>query len=112
MRVAVIGSRSLTDIDLSPYIPAEATVIISGGAKGVDACARDYARAHGLPLIEFLPDYAHYGRIAPLKRNGEIVAGADMLIAVWDGESHGTRATIRLAREKGIPVRIVQTQKS
>lgn len=108
MRVAVVGSRSLTSIDLSPYVPAEATVIVSGGARGVDACARAYAQAHGLALMEFLPDYPRYGRSAPLRRNRDIVAHADLLIAVWDGVSHGTAATIAFARELGVPVRVVQ----
>ena len=43
MKVAVIGSRGLTITNLGDYLPRNTTEIISGGAKGVDACARDYA---------------------------------------------------------------------
>ena len=39
MKVAVIGSRSIANADLKRYIPPDATVIISGGAVGVDALA-------------------------------------------------------------------------
>ena len=43
MKVAVIGSRGLTISNLGDYLPCDTTEIISGGAKGVDTCARDYA---------------------------------------------------------------------
>ena len=42
--------------------------IVSGGAKGIDSCAREYASANGLKLTEFLPEYNRYGRGAPLKQ--------------------------------------------
>lgn len=41
MKVAVIGSRGLTVSNLGDYLPCDTTEIISGGAKGVDTCARD-----------------------------------------------------------------------
>ena len=69
MKVAVIGSRSITAYPLEEVIPPETTEIISGGARGVDALAREYALAHGIPLTEILPDYAQYGKGAPLRRN-------------------------------------------
>ena len=56
MKVAVIGSRSLTVVNLEKYLPAGVTEIVSGGARGVDTSAREYARAHGLPCTEFLPE--------------------------------------------------------
>lgn len=66
MKVAVIGSRGLTVNDLGKYLPAETTEIISGGAKGIDACAREYAAANDIKLTEFLPEYEKYGKSAPL----------------------------------------------
>ena len=66
MKLAIIGSRNLTVTNLEDYIPPETTEIVSGGAKGIDTCAGEYAHAHGLPLTEFLPDYARYKRGAPL----------------------------------------------
>lgn len=55
MKVAVIGSRNLTVEDLGQYLPEGTLEIVSGGAKGVDTCAREYALAKGLKLTEFLP---------------------------------------------------------
>ena len=69
MKAAVVGSRGIVNLDLSKYLPSEVTCIVSGGAKGVDSIAAEYARAKGLELQEFLPDYSRYGRGAPLKRN-------------------------------------------
>lgn len=48
MRVAIIGSRTIENIDISSYIPEEVTEIISGGAKGVDSLAEEYADKHRL----------------------------------------------------------------
>lgn len=94
MKVAVIGSRSIQVLHLEAYLPESTTEIISGGARGVDACAAAYAREKGLGLTVFLPDYDKYGREAPLKRNLEIIACADEVIAFWDGVSSGTKFVI------------------
>ena len=90
MKVAVIGSRGLSVKDLGKYLPADTTEIVSGGARGVDTSAKEYANAHGLKLTEFLPDYQKYGRAAPLKRNITIIEYADIVFAFWDQKSHGT----------------------
>ncbi len=67
MRVAVIGSRGLQVDHLENYLPEGVTEIVSGGAKGIDTCAKNYALLHGLKLTEFLPEYSRYGRGAPCK---------------------------------------------
>ena len=81
MKVAVIGSRNLTIENLGQYLPKETTEIVSGGAMGVDTCARKYASENGLKLTEFLPEYQKYGRGAPLKRNLQIIDYADCVLA-------------------------------
>ena len=107
MRVAVIGSRTLHLENLSDYLPEETTEIISGGAKGIDADAKKYAQENEIALTEFLPDYQRYGRGAPLKRNIQIIEYADMVLAVWDGKSRGTKFVIDQCQKKNIPVRII-----
>ena len=106
MKVAVIGSRNLTVEDLGKYLPEETTEIVSGGAKGVDTCAREYASAKGLKLTEFLPEYNRYGRGAPLKRNLQIIDYADCVLAFWDGQSRGTKFVIERCKAQGKPVRV------
>lgn len=100
MKIAIIGSRKIGHVDLEELVPAGATEIISGGAGGVDALAEGYASAHGLPLTVFRPDYRRFRKGAPLKRNLQIVDEADEVIAVWDGESRGTKFTIDYAYQK------------
>lgn len=106
MVVAVVGSRGLQIEELERYLPPEVTAIVSGGAQGVDACARRYAEEKGLPLTEFLPDYGSFGRAAPLKRNEAIVNAAELVIAFWDGKSRGTRYTIEYAKRMGVQLRV------
>ena len=95
MKVAVIGSRGLTVSNLGDYLPCDTTEIISGGAKGVDTCAKEYALSHGLKYTEFLPEYEKYGRYAPLKRNLQIIEYCDKVISFWDGKSKGTAFVIK-----------------
>lgn len=57
MKVAIIGSRSLTITNLEDYIPENTVEIISGGAKGVDSCAKDFALKNSFKYTEFLPKY-------------------------------------------------------
>ena len=111
MKLAIIGSRNIQIDDLSPYIPADCDEIISGGARGVDTCAAEYARAHGIKLTEFLPDYQKYGRAAPIVRNRSIVEAADTVIAFWDGSSRGTRSVIDFCQKTSKPCRVVTLQK-
>lgn len=94
MKVAIIGSRQLEIENLSEYIPLTTTKIVSGGAKGIDTCAKKYAISANIKLTEFLPDYSKYGKSAPLYRNLKIIAYADEIIAFWDGKSRGTKVVI------------------
>ena len=107
MKVAVIGSRNLIVQDLKRYLPEEVTEIVSGGAKGVDTSAKEYADAQGIKLTEFLPEYGRYGRGAPLKRNISIVEYADLVLAFWDGKSRGTKFVIDECKKRNKPVRII-----
>ena len=106
MKVAIIGSRNLGVIGLENFLPENVTEIVSGGARGIDTCARDYANANGIKLTEFLPDYNRYGRGAPLKRNLEIIAYADAVLAFWDGRSHGTKYVIDNCKKQGVPIKV------
>lgn len=106
MKAAVIGSRRIENANLDEYLPDGIDEIVSGGAVGIDTLAKDYARRHGLRLTEFLPDYEHYGRRAPLIRNEQIVDYADCVYAFWDGKSNGTRYVVRYARMQGKPCHV------
>lgn len=113
MRVAIVGSRGLSVTNLGKYLPEDVTEIVSGGARGIDTCAREYAIAHGIKLTEFLPEYEKYGRSAPLKRNITIIENADLVLAFWDGTSRGTKFVIDNCKSRSIPVKVfVPTNRS
>ena len=106
MKIAVIGSRNLRVDDLGKYLPDDVTEIVSGGARGVDTSAREYALANDIKLTEFLPEYDKYGRGAPLRRNITIIEYADLVLAFWDGSSHGTKYVIDNCKKRGVPVKV------
>ena len=106
MKVAVIGSRGLCVEDLGDHLPKGTTEIVSGGARGVDASAKEYALRHGLKLTEYLPEYSRYGRAAPLKCNITIIENADLVLAFWDGASRGTKFVIDNCEKRNIPIKI------
>ena len=110
MKLAIIGSRTVDQLSIEPYVPENTTEIVSGGAKGVDTLAREYAEAHGIPFAEFLPDYARYKRAAPLKRNEEIARYADEALAFWDGHSKGTAHTLKEFERLGKKITVISVE--
>lgn len=110
MKVAVSGSRTIEDyqtvFDVLKESPFEIDELIHGGARGVDSLAERFAEEAGIPTIIIRPDWKRYrGRAGPL-RNRIIVDQADALIAIWDGESSGTKGTIKYAEKQGKPVHV------
>lgn len=99
MKVAIIGSRNLVNVEISKYIPENVTEIISGGARGIDTLAEEWAEKNGIPKTIIKPEYERFKRGAPLKRNEKIVELADVIIALWDGKSRGTKFTIDYAKK-------------
>ena len=107
MKIAIVGSRSLTNIVLGEYLSKDVEEIVSGGAVGVDFCAAEYAKDKGIKLTEFLPQYERYGRAAPIIRNKQIVDYADKIIVFWNGSSKGTRSVIEYAKKTGKLLQII-----
>jgi tRNA-splicing ligase RtcB len=102
MKLVIFGSRGITDIAeveravaASGVLP-QVTEIISGGAKGVDTLAQQYAEQCGIPFRLFPPDWEKHGNSAGARRNEEMAAHADFGVAVWDGKSRGTEHMIGL----------------
>lgn len=109
MKLAVIGSRGLTVTNLEDYLPQGVTEIVSGGARGIDTCAREYSFMKGIKLTEFLPEYKKCGRCAPLKRNLQIIDYADEVLAFWDGQLRGTKYVIEQCEKKNKKVTVIET---
>ena len=111
MKLAIIGSRNLIIEHLEDYLPDNVTEIVSGGAKGIDRLAAEYAKKHPLPLTEFLPDYARYGRGAPFIRNRQIAEYANEVLAFWNGISKGTMYTVRMFEKMGKQVTLIKKER-
>ena len=108
MKLQIVGSRSITNFDLSPYISADVDTVISGGAGGIDSLAERYADTHRLSKYILRPRYNFYGRFAPLKRNKEMVDMADAVLVIWDGCSKGTQYTLKYTKKINKPITLVQ----
>lgn len=108
MKVAIVGSRDLKINNLENFIPEDTSEIVSGGAKGVDTCAKEYAISNGIKYTEFLPKYEKFGKSAPLKRNLEIIDYADMVIAFWNGRSRGTKFVIDNCIKSGKKIKVIE----
>lgn len=107
MKLLIAGSRCINNFDLSAYIPNIPDIILSGGAKGVDALAEEYANSRGISKIILRPEYKLYGRAAPLKRNEKLVDIADKILIIWDGKSKGTKYTIEYAKKLNKEITVV-----
>ena len=104
MKVAIVGSRDYPDPEaVRTYVRSlpKDTTVISGGARGVDSWAVEEAIKAGLETEVFPADWKLYGKSAGYRRNSQIVAAADKVIAFWDGKSRGTKHSMDLADKEG-----------
>lgn len=113
MKLIIAGSRTITDYDLLKHLIVKSGFwaykqnleIVSGMAKGVDALGVQFAEANKLKLWKFPADWAQHGNAAGHIRNRAMGDFADGLLALWDGQSNGTKGMIDYARQKGLVVK-------
>jgi hypothetical protein len=108
-RVAIIGSRGFAARwKVEEYIDelAHDTVIVSGGAPGVDTWAHEYALKCEHPTELYRADWQEHGKKAGYLRNQLIVSKVDRVVAFWDGVSKGTKHTIDLALKSGVDLEV------
>ena len=119
-KIAIIGSRDYpvfngthpVDILIKSLPPN--TVIVTGGAAGVDRLAESFARAYYLPTPQvFTPEAViaanpgmNYGAACVI-RDKQIVDAAQCVFAFWTGSSRGTSHGLRHALATGKPLTVV-----
>jgi hypothetical protein len=110
MKVIIAGSRSITQmqhvidaIDASGWRD-HIREVVSGNARGVDRLGEIWAVQHGLPFRAFPADWDKHGKAAGMIRNRTMAEYADGLIAIWNGDSRGTRNMVTLARAQSLEV--------
>ena len=116
MKLVISGSRSIKDKEvvsknIDYYVSTVEPIdhIVCGGAKGVDLSAVLWAMRYSVPYTVFLPNYNMYGKIAPLIRNEKMATYGDVLLAIWDGKSRGTKHIIECFERLHKPVIVINT---
>lgn len=102
--LAIVGSRGFSNLELVVEFVSKlkpTTMVISGGARGVDVTAEDAAKARGLVVTSYPAQWEIHGRKAGIMRNAKLVQEATYVVAFWDERSRGTHDTIRRARSAG-----------
>lgn len=116
IRIAIVGSRDFPDMEavkdylekLKLYVPA--FTIITGGAKGVDQFAEDWANRNGIDC-EVIRPVDPADKFSYLLRNVEIITKADQIIAFWDGKSKGTKFVLDYAKARSRFIRVINYSK-
>ena len=127
MRVAIVGSRSIVCQDTVNYhldkllLPCggengDEVVIVSGGAKGVDTLAREWARINKKDFILFKPYHLIDTQVTYhpryfFTRNKQIIDNSDVVIVLWDGKSSGTKDAMKQARQQDKELRVITLDK-
>ena len=113
--LAIVGSRTFNDYDklkeeVDKFIDENDINVqqfVSGGANGADTLAEIYAKRKELPIIVLKPDWKKHGKSAGYLRNKDIINEATHCIAFPSKQGKGTQHSIELAKQKGIPIKIV-----
>lgn len=112
MKTIIAGSRNISDYSSLLQAVSELdwfiSVVISGTARGVDRLGERYAKEHNLPVEKYPADWDRYGKSAGYRRNELMAERAEALLALWDGESRGTKHMIDIAKKKGLKIYIYQ----
>jgi hypothetical protein len=119
--LAIVGSRCFHDYELLKYEadrifkkkrfqnPDFIFMVVSGGARGADRLAKQYADSRGdIIYKEYRPDWKEYGKKAGIMRNYLIVQNSNMVLSFWNGKSKGTKHTMGFAQHVHKPLKIVR----
>lgn len=108
MKTIIAGSRTINNIQSIHEAVLKAgwpiSEVVSGTAQGADTLGEQWAKSLHIPVTQFPADWDTHGRKAGFIRNCEMGDYADALLAIWDGQSRGTKHMIDYARKKGLQV--------
>lgn len=108
MRVLVCGGRGFEDTKLiHHYLNAmSVTLVIVGGASGVDLIAQRWAEGKGIPCMVFYAQWDYYKKKAGPIRNGWMLEfGEPEMVLAFPG-AKGTDDMVRKARKDGVSVKM------
>lgn len=112
MKIAIIGSREGFEYgDIERFMAKEfsslGTTLITGGAKGIDTFAIEFAKKDCISC-EVIRPINPSNKIDYLFRNVEIITLADKIIIFWNGKSRGTKFVIDYAKARGKDIKIIK----
>ena len=131
MKLAIVGSRSITDWEwfheelnghlvntpsfFKGAVPYKLSVL-SGGAKGIDTMAKKWAEIHEVDFYLFEPyhlvDKVDFSPKYFFARNRQIARNCDEMVVFWDGESKGTLHILEYAKKIGKKVTVIRYPKA
>jgi hypothetical protein len=108
VRTIIAGSREITDPELLLKAlekhPHPVTEVVCGTAPGVDTLGEDWAKVNNIPVKYFKPDWDTHGKAAGPIRNRQMAEYGEALIAIWNGDSPGTKNMIEEAQKRKLHV--------
>jgi hypothetical protein len=118
--ILVCGSRTFNNYSLLSHVldivcnGFTDICIVSGGARGADSLAKEYAHYHNFKYVEFPAEWNKYGKCAGYIRNEVMHRYISehekrKVIAFWDGKSKGTAHNFGLARKYGNTLHVINT---
>lgn len=122
-RIAIVGSREGINRErvqeFVGMLDPTTTVVISGGARGVDSWAVEAAKERDIRVRVYPAHWKVHAecncrnksggsicKYAGFRRNKVMIDAADDVVAFWDGKSSGTAHSIEYAIEQRKPVAI------
>lgn len=115
MKLIIAGTRTFNDYDfLKQKVDKilsnteQVKLIISGGAKGADTLAIEYAKEKGYNYLVEKADWDKYGKGAGHIRNEAMAKLATHCIVFWDGISPGSKNMVSLAEKYNLKLRIIR----
>lgn len=110
MITIIAGSREgVTYEDIDAAVKEcgwEITRVISGTARGADTLGEVWARFNNIPVSLYPANWQAHDKKAGYIRNTQMAEAADALIAVWDGQSPGTKQMIKIATDRKLKVSV------
>lgn len=110
MRVLICGGRNYNDtarvfaaLD-KLHSEAGVSVIIEGGARGADACGKEWSFRRSIPCETFEADWENQGSFAgPMRNTRMLNEGKPDLVIAFPG-GRGTADMVKKARRAGVQV--------
>jgi len=118
LKILICGSRTFNNYDklknsvnnvLKDLRSQGEKIFISGGAKGADTIAEEYALNNDKQFKCFSANWDKYGKRAGVIRNREMLeylSYGDVVIAFWDGKSKGTKNMVEIAKKSRKNIKI------